>query len=57
MFSFASKSSHLFAPVACSSPALSLFWREEDAVYPNPSDDPRYVTVDEIIKNITKEGE
>lgn len=38
----------------CSSPALTLFWRGEDDVYSNPSDDPRYVTVDEIIKNISK---
>lgn len=38
----------------CSSPALSLFWRGENDVYPNPSDDPRSVTVDEIIKNISK---
>lgn len=37
-----------------SSPALILFWRGEDDVYSNPSDDPRYVTVDEIIKNISK---
>lgn len=41
----------------CSSPALTLFWRGENDVYPNPSDDPRSVTVDEIVKNITKGGE
>ena len=38
----------------CSPAALTLFYRDEDDVYPNPSDDPRSVTVDEIIKNITK---
>lgn len=38
----------------CSSPALTLFYRDEDDVYSNPSDDPRSVTVDEIIKNISK---
>ena len=38
----------------CSPTALTLFYRDEDDVYPTPADDPRYVTVDEIIKNITK---
>lgn len=38
----------------CSPAALTLFYRDEDDVYPTPADDPRSVTVDEIIKNITK---
>lgn len=38
----------------CSPAALALFYREEDDVYSNPVDDPRYVTIDEIIKNISK---
>lgn len=38
----------------CSPAAITLFWRDEDDVYPNPSDDPRSVTVDEIVKNISK---
>lgn len=38
----------------CSPAVLTLFYREEDDIYPNPSDDPRYVTVDEAIKNIIK---
>lgn len=42
------KMPHFFEPI-------TLFWREEDRdVYPNPVDDPRYVTIDEIIKNISK---
>lgn len=45
------------AELTCSPAALTLFYREEDAVYPNPSDDPRFVTIDEIVKNITKGGE
>lgn len=36
----------------CSPAALALFYREEDDVYSNPVDDPRYVTIDEVIKNI-----
>lgn len=36
----------------CSPAVLTLFYREEDDVYPNPVDDPRYVTIDEVIKNI-----
>lgn len=36
----------------CSPATLTLFYREEDDVYPNPVDDPRYVTIDEVIKNI-----
>lgn len=38
----------------CSPAALTLFCCDEDDVYSNPSDDPRSVTVDEIIKNISK---
>lgn len=38
----------------CSPAALTLFYRDEDDVYSNPSDDPRYITIDEIIKNISK---
>lgn len=42
------KMPHFFEPI-------TLFWREEDRdVYPNPVDEPRYVTIDEIIKNISK---
>lgn len=42
------KMPHFFEPI-------TLFWREEDRdVYPNPVDDPRYVTIDEVIKNIVK---
>lgn len=37
---------------------ITLFWRGEDyEVYPNPADDPRYVTVDEIVESITEGGE
>lgn len=101
MFNFASKSSHLFAPVngatsffvhcsaffrslgesendrasayadnfaesdittlrklaelpTCSPAALALYYREEGNTYPCKYDDPRYVTIDEIIKNIMK---
>lgn len=38
----------------CSPATFALFYREEDDVYSNPVDDPRYVTIDEVIKNITK---
>lgn len=38
----------------CSPATFALFYREEDDVYPNPTDDPRYVTIDEVVKNITK---
>lgn len=38
----------------CSPAGLTLFYREEDDVYSNPVDDPRYVTIDAVIKNITK---
>lgn len=38
----------------CSPAALTLFYREEDDVYPNSVDDPRYVSMDEVIKNIVK---
>ena len=38
----------------CSPATFALFCREEDDIYPNPVDDPRYVTFDEVIKNITK---
>lgn len=41
----------------CSHAALTLFYREEDDIYSNPVDDPRYVTIDEVIKNITKGDE
>lgn len=36
----------------CSPATFALFYREEDDVYPNPVDDPRYVTIDAVIKNI-----
>ena len=36
----------------CSPATFALFYREEDDVYSNPVDDPRYVTIDEVIKNI-----
>ena len=46
------------AQLPTSSPAvLTLFYREEDGVYPNPVDDPRYATIDAVIKNITKGDE
>lgn len=49
---------HRLAQLPTSSPAvLTLFYREEDDVYPNSVDDPRYVTIDEVIKNITKGDE
>ena len=32
----------------------TLFWRDVDEVYPDPQDDPRYVSMDEVIKNIVK---
>lgn len=38
----------------CSPAVLTLFYREEDDVYPNPNDDPRYVTIDEVIKNVER---
>lgn len=41
----------------CSPTALALFYRDEDDVYSNPVDDPRYVTIDAVIKNITKGDE
>lgn len=41
----------------CSPATFALFYREEDDVYPNPVDDPRYVTIDEVVKNITKGDE
>lgn len=41
----------------CSPAVLTLFYREEDDVYSNPVNDPRYVTIDEVIKNITKGDE
>lgn len=31
---------------------ITLFYREVDEVYPNPHDDPRYVSMDEIIQSI-----
>lgn len=37
----------------CSSPALTLFYRDEDDVYSNPSDDPRSVTIDAVVDCIT----
>lgn len=34
---------------------ITLFWREEDhEVYPNPDDDPRFVSMDEIIQCIER---
>lgn len=46
------------AQLPTSSPAvLTLFYREEDGIYPNPVDDPRYATIDAVIKNITKGDE
>ncbi len=41
----------------CSPAALTLFYRDEDDVYSNPADDPRYVTIDEIAESITKGDE
>lgn len=38
----------------CSPATFALFCREEDDVYSNPVDDPRYVTIDAVIKNIIK---
>lgn len=38
----------------CFPATFALFYREEDDVYSNPVDDPRYVTIDAVIKNITK---
>lgn len=39
------------AQLPTSSPAvLTLFYREEDGIYPNPVDDPRYATIDAVIK-------
>lgn len=32
----------------------TLFWRDVDEVYPDPQDDPRYVSMDEVIDNLTK---
>lgn len=36
----------------CSPATFALFYRDEDDVYPNPTDDPRYITIDGVIKNI-----
>lgn len=41
----------------CSPAVLTLFYREENDIYPNTVNDPRYVTIDEVIKNITKGDE
>lgn len=38
----------------CSPATFALFYREEDDVYSNPNDDPRYVTIDEVVENIIK---
>lgn len=38
----------------CSEAVLTLYYREEGNTYPCKYDDPRYVTIDEIIKNIMK---
>lgn len=38
----------------CSEAVLTLYYREEDDTYPCKYDDPRSVTIDEIIKNISK---
>lgn len=32
----------------------TLFWRDVDEVYPDPQDDPRYVSMDEVVENIVK---
>lgn len=40
------------AELTCSPAALTLFYREEDAVYPNPADDPRFVTLDAVVEKI-----
>lgn len=46
---------HRLAQLPTSSPAvLTLFYREEDDVYPNSFDDPRYVSMDEVIKNVER---
>lgn len=38
----------------CSPAALTLFYREENDIYPNSVDDPRYVSMDEVIKNVER---
>lgn len=38
----------------CSPATFALFYREEDEVYPNSVDDPRYVSMDEVIKNVER---
>lgn len=38
----------------CSEAVFTLYYREENDTYPCKYDDPRYVTIDEIIKNIMK---
>lgn len=38
----------------CSETVLTLYYRQENDTYPCKYDDPRYVTIDEIIKNIVK---
>lgn len=42
------------AQLTCPPAALTLFYRDEDDVYPNPTDDPRYITIDGVINNIVK---
>lgn len=36
----------------CSPAAITLFYRDEDDVYSNHSDDPRYITIDAVVDNI-----
>lgn len=38
----------------CGEAVLTLYYREEGNTYPCKYDDPRYVTIDEIVKNISK---
>lgn len=37
----------------CSPATFALFYREEDDVYLNPNDDPRYITIDGVVDCIT----
>ena len=38
----------------CGEAVITLYYREEGNTYPCKYDDPRYVTIDEIVKNISK---
>lgn len=40
------------AQLTCSPAALTLFYRDEDDVYPNPADDPRCITLDAVVEKI-----